>query len=273
MELKTTQYVVQSGVATLTLARPERMNSWTGRMHAEYRFLLQESERDPSVRATVLTGEGRGFCPGADFEALQSHVERGAYDAGTPADLARPGYGVREEFDADFAFQFGLKKPVVAAINGAAAGVGLVMACYADLRFAARDIKMTTAHGRLNLPAEYGLSWLLPRMIGLTAASDLLLSSRIFSSEEAMTLGLLNGLFESEDLLPQTYAYVKKMIERVSPSSLAATKRQIYVDLHRDVGRSVHESNALLEKMMKEDDYLEAVASFREKRSPRWRGE
>lgn len=273
MELKTTQYAVEGSIATITLSRPQRMNAWTGRMHAEYRYLLQQAEEDPLVRATVLTGEGRGFCPGADTQALEGHVARGGYDAGTPSDLARPGYGVRDEFDADFAFQFGLEKPVVAAINGAVAGVGLVMACYADLRFAVPGIKMTTAHGRLNLPAEYGLSWLLPRMIGLTAANDLLLSSRIFSSEEAMQLGLLNGLFEAEELLPRTYAYVAQMLERVSPSSLATTKRQIYVDLHRDVGESVRQANRLLEEMIKEPDYREAVASFVEKRSPRWRGE
>jgi enoyl-CoA hydratase/carnithine racemase len=273
MELKVTRYAIQDAIATITLNRPHRMNAWTGRMHTEYRWLLEQAEHDPAVRVVVLTGEGRGFCVGADTQALEGHAERGGYDPGTPPDLARPGYGVRAEFDADFAFQFGLRKPVIAAVNGPAAGVGLVMACYADLRFAVPGAKWTTAHGRMNLPAEYGLSWLLPRLIGLTAANDLLLSSRVFLSDEAMALGLLNGLFPADELLPRTYAYARNLIETVSPGSVATTKRQIYTDLHRDAASSVVEANQLLEQMMTEPDYREAVAAFSEKRAPRWHGE
>lgn len=271
-ELKVTRYAIDAGIATITLNRPHRMNAWTGRMHTEYRWLLEQAENDPAVRAVVLTGEGKGFCVGADTRALEGHVERGGYDPGTPPDLARPGYGVRAEFDADFAFQFGLRKPVIAAVNGPAAGVGLVMACYADLRFAVPGAKLTTAHGRLNLPAEYGLSWLLPRLIGLTAANDLLLSSRVFLTDEAMSLGLLNGLFAPDELLPRTYAYARQLAETVSPASVATTKRQIYTDLHRDVATSVEEANRLLERMMTEPDYREAVAAYTEKRPPRWKG-
>ena len=143
MDLKVIRYEVSEGIATLTLNRPKRLNSWTGRMHSEYRWALAQAENDPGVRVTVITGAGRGFCAGADTAALESHVDRGGYDPGTPDDLARPGYGVRPEFDADFAFQFGLTKPIIAAINGPAAGVGLVIACYADLRFAAKGANVT----------------------------------------------------------------------------------------------------------------------------------
>ncbi|MBW2274243.1 MAG: enoyl-CoA hydratase/isomerase family protein [Deltaproteobacteria bacterium] len=270
MDLRVTRYAVEEGIATLTLNRPERLNAWTGRMHTEYRWILEQAERDDRVRVVVVTGEGRGFCAGADTAALEKHVERGGYDPGTPDDLPEPGYGVRPEFDANFAFQFGLSKPVIAAINGPAAGAGFVIACYADLRFAARGVKLTTAHGRLNLPAEFGLSWLLPRLIGLTRANDLLLSSRIFMSDEAMELGLLNALLEPEALLPHTYAYARELVQTVSPGSLQTTKRQIYTDLHRDVGSAVRESDALLDRMMKQADYREAVAALREKRPPRW---
>jgi enoyl-CoA hydratase/carnithine racemase len=270
MELKVTRYDVQDRVATLTLNRPERLNSWTGRMHTEYRWILDQAERDAGVRAIVVTGTGRGFCAGADSAALERHVERGGYDPGTPLELARPGYGVRPEFDANFAFQFGLTKPVIAAINGPAAGVGLVIACYADLRFAVRGAKLTTAHGKLHLPAEYGLSWLLPRLIGLTRANDLLLSSRIFSTDEAFEMGLVNALLEPDELLPHSYQYARRLADEVSPGSLRETKRQIYTDLHRDVGSAVREADALLERMTSEADYREAVAAFLEKRPPRW---
>lgn len=273
MELKVTRYDVEDRVATLTLSRPERLNSWTGRMHTEYRHLLERAEHDESVRVIVLTGEGRGFCAGADTAALETHVARGGYDPGTPPDLARPGYGVRPEFDANFAFQFGLTKPIIAAINGPAAGVGLVLACYADLRFAARGQKLTTAHGKLALPAEYGLSWLLPRMIGLTRANDILLSSRVFLTDEAYELGMLNALLEQDELLPYTYAYARKLATEVSPGALRQTKRQIYTDLHRDVGTAVHEADVLLDEMMKEPDYREAISAYIEKRPARWSGE
>src|SRR5262245_13962733 len=257
MELKVTQYGVADGIATITLNRPHRMNAWIGPTHTEYRWVLDEAERDPAVRAIVVTGAGRAFCVGADSRALEGHVTKGGYDAGTTEDIAKPGYGVRTEFDADFAYHFGLTKPVIAAINGPAAGVGLVLACYADLRFAAAGAKLTTAHGKLNLPAEFGLSWLLPRMIGLTRADDLLLSSRTFFAEEALTLGLVNAVLPPDELLPHTYTYVRNLIATVSPGSLRETKRQIYSDLHRDVGAAVRDANALAYRMTTEPDFAE----------------
>jgi enoyl-CoA hydratase/carnithine racemase len=271
MELKATRYAVDSDIATITLHRPERMNAWTGRMHTEYRYCLNLAEKDATVRAIVVTGAGRGFCVGGDAEALQGHVNKGGYDPGAPPTLARPGYGTAPEFDASFAFHFGLSKPVIAAINGPAAGVGLALACFADLRFAAAGIKMTTAHGKLNLPAEYGLSWLLPRMIGLTRANELLLTSRTFLSEEALAFGLLNGVYAAEELLTETYAFTRNMVATVSPNSLRQTRWQVYRDLHRDVGASVRDSEALLNAMMREPDYAEGVAAFTEKRKPTWR--
>jgi enoyl-CoA hydratase/carnithine racemase len=270
MELKVVLYEVIDGIATITLNRPHRLNAWTGRMHAEYRWVLDQADRDPSVRAIVVTGAGRAFCAGADARALEGHVAKGRYDPGTPDELANPGYGVRPEFDADFAYHFGLSKPVIAAINGPAAGVGLVLACYADLRFAAAGAKLTTAHGKLNLPAEFGLSWLLPRLIGLTRANDLLLSSRICLAEEALTLGLVNAVLPSDELLPYTYDYARKLIATVSPGSLRETKRQIYADFHRDVASAVRESKELVERMATEPDFAEGVAAFVEKRPPRW---
>ena len=270
MELKVTLYEVADGVATITLNRPRRLNSWTGRMHTEYRWLLAQAEADPAVRVVVVTGAGRGFCAGADSAALEGHIEKGGYDSGLRGEIANPGYGVRPEFDADFAYHFGLTKPVIAAINGPAAGVGLVLACFADLRFAAAGAKLTTAHGKIGLPAEYGLSWLLPRLIGLTHANDLLLSSRVVLAEEAATMGLVNAMLPQEKLLPHTYGYARMLATGVSPSSLAETKRQIYSDLHRDVASAVREAGVLLDRMTTEADFREGVAALVEKRLPRF---
>ena len=196
------------------------------------------------MRVIVVTGSGRGFCAGADARALEGHVERGAYDAGLGDDVAMPGYGVRPEFDADFAYQFGIPKPIIAAVNGPAAGVGLVLACYCDLRFAAPGAKLTTSHGRLGLPAEYGLSWLLPRLIGVTRAADLLLSSRVVLAEEAEQLGLVNRALPPDELLAFTYDYAGRLATEIAPSSLAVTKLQLYRDLHGDVASSVRDAGA-----------------------------
>lgn len=267
-ELKVTRYDVRDRVATVTLHRPERLNAWTGRMHAEYRALLDRAAADPGVRVIVVTGSGRGFCAGADSRALEGHVERGGYDAGLGDDVAMPGYGVRPEFDADFAYQFGIPKPIIAAVNGPAAGVGLVLACYCDLRFAARGAKLTTSHGRLGLPAEYGLSWLLPRLIGVTRAADLLLSSRVVLAEEAEALGLVNRALAAEELMTHTYAYAGALARDVAPSSLASTKLQLYRDLHLDVASAVQDAGTRMAAMMKGADFAEGVAALTEKRPP-----
>jgi enoyl-CoA hydratase/carnithine racemase len=270
MELKATELQVEDRIATIWLNRPQRMNAWTGRMHAEYRWCLATADADPGVGVIIVTGKGRAFCVGGDAQALQGHVDKGGYDPGTPAQMAQPGFGVASEFDASFAYHFGLRKPVLAAMNGAAAGVGLALACFADLRFAAAGAKFTTAHGKLNLPAEYGLSWLLPRMIGLARANELLLSSRVFLAEEALTLGLVNEVHPAETVLAATRTYARNLIDRVSPNALRQTRWQIYRDLHRDVGSAVTDSERLISEMMREPDYREGVAAFLEKRSPRW---
>jgi enoyl-CoA hydratase/carnithine racemase len=267
-ELKVTRYEVAEAIATVTLHRPERLNAWTGRMHSEYRHLLARAAADHAVRVIVVTGSGRGFCVGADSQALEGHVERGRYDAGLGDDVAMPGYGVRPEFDADFAYQFGIPKPIIAAINGPAAGVGLVLACYCDLRLAAAGVKLTTSHGRLGLPAEYGLSWLLPRLVGLTRAADLLLSSRVVLSEEAEQLGLVNQVVPADQLMDVTYDYARRLATEIAPSSLAVTKLQMYRDLHGDVASSVRDAGERMAAMMGSADFAEGVAALTEKRRP-----
>ena len=270
MELKATNYEKLGQIATITLARPHRRNAWTGRMHTELRYLLQEAETDSEVRVVIITGDGGDFCVGADSQALEGHVEKGGYDAGTGADLTNPGYGVATEFDETFAYMFGLKVTTIAAVNGAAAGVGLVLACYCDLRFASTDAKLTTAHGPLGLPAEFGLSWVLPRLVGLTRANDLLLSSRTLRAADTEGWGLFNKILDQEDLLEYVMDYARQLVTRVSPSSQRTTKLQIYLDQHRDVGSAVSNSEELLEAAMRDPDYQEGVAAFVEKRAPRW---
>jgi enoyl-CoA hydratase/carnithine racemase len=266
----TIRYEVADRVATITLDRPDRLNAWTGRMHTEYRKAVARAEADAEVRVLVVTGAGRGFCAGADSAALDGHVAKGGYDPGIREPLAEPGYGVRSEFDHAFAFHYGLRLPVLAAVNGPAAGVGFVLACYSDLRFAAAGAKLTAVHGRLGLPAEYGLSWVLPRLIGLSRAADLLLSSRVVLAEEAAEMGLVNRVLPPDELLPAVYEYAGVLAHEVSPASIVATKRQLYADLHGDVGAAVEVSERLLEEHIKGADYREGVAALLEKRAPRY---
>ena len=183
MELKATRYEIDEGVAVVTLARPKRRNAWTGRMHTEYRWILREADNDPAVRVIVVTGdpEGQAFCAGADLGALEATRKKAATIPGTDDSMADPGFGVDPAFDASFAYHFGIGKPVIAAINGAAAGVGLVLAAFADLRFAAES-QFTAAHGRFNSRPSSAFPGVLPRIVGLTHANDILLSSRVFTA-------------------------------------------------------------------------------------------
>lgn len=273
MELKTIKLEPAGpGVAVLTLDRPASLNAWTGRMHTELRWAMERAEEDDDTRVVIITGEGRGFCSGADMAALAGHSERGGYDPGTPEDLARPGYGVSSAFDADFAWLLGLDTTVVAAVNGPAAGVGLVLACWCDLRFVWSGAKLTTAHGRLNLPPEFGLSWLLPRLVGRTHANDLLLSSRVFDGSEAARMGLANRVLdEADQVLPAALGYAAELVRSVSPASLATTKRRLSLDLlHNDPATSVEVAGRQLEEMMRQPDYSEGVAAFSQRRDPDW---
>jgi enoyl-CoA hydratase/carnithine racemase len=270
MELKATRYEVDEHVATVWLHRPQRHNAWTGRMQTEYRWILHQLDVDPMVRAVVVTGTPPAFSVGGDSEALAGHAERGTYDPGLPADLARPGYGVRPEFDHDFAFQFAMRFPIIAAVNGSCAGVALALSLFCDLRFGAADARCTTAAPKLGLPAEYGMSWMLPRLIGVTRANDLLLSGRVFTPTETSSWGLWNGIGTGpEHTLQLAHEYATMLASSVGPNAVAITKRQIYTDLLRhDVGAAIHDSQQLLAEAMATAEYREGVAALRERRPP-----
>jgi len=272
MDLKTTRYDARDGIAVITLSRPKRRNAWTGRMHMEYRYNLLRADEDRAVRVIIVTGdpEGNAFCAGADLGALEGHAEKGRYDPGVDDTIAMPGFGVDAAFDANFAYHFGIGKPIIAAINGAAAGVGLVLAAFADLRFAAAGAKFTTAHGRFNFPAEFGLSWILPRIVGLTHANDLLLSSRVFTADEALGMGFLNKVLPAEDLIGAVMTYARNLAVSVAPGSARETKRQIYRDLTRDAASAVVDAERLLNAMVRHPDYAEGVRAWTDKRPAKW---
>lgn len=274
MELHVVETEVRDRVGIVRLCRPGRGNSWTQRMNVEYRWAMSEFDRDPRVRVIVVTGAGKQFCVGADFKALDHYV--GADDdyvqSQARLELAKPGYGVREDYEHELIWHWGLAKPVIAAINGACAGIAVALVAFCDLRYAVQGAKLTTAAPRLGLPAEYGLSWVLPRIVGLTHANDLLLTGRIFSADEAATMGFLNAAFPEDEFDAKVMGIAASMASNVSPIAMKTAKRQIYADLLRhDVGNALEDSKSLIGELMKQPDYAEGIAAMREKRLPNFR--
>lgn len=271
MELKVTRYSVDEfGVAMVYLHRPDRRNSWTARMHAEYRWIMAQLEDDPAVRVAVLTGTGTTFSVGADSKALTTYLGADGFDTKLPTDAARPGYGVRPEFDEDLVWQLGLRFPLICAVNGACAGVALALAAFSDVRFAVSGAKVTTATAQLAMPAEYGLSWILPRLIGWTHAADLLLSGRIALSDELGEMGFFNGVYPAETFEQQVRDYARQFAG-LSPEAVRVTKRQFYDDaVHSDAGRAVARSRELIGELMQRPDYAEGVRALIERRPPQF---
>lgn len=268
MECKTIRYEVVDHVARLTLDRPERHNAWTGRMHLEYRWAMTEAEADPEVRVVLVTGAGSTFCVGADARAVEGHGAKGGYDDGLRG-TEPPMPAVDAPFAADFAFQLGMRTPIVASVNGAAAGVGLVIACFADVRFGVAGAKLTTAAPRIGFPAEYGLSWLLPRLVGAGRAADWLLSGRVFRTEEAAEAGLLSAVLPADELGPHVEAYVTNLARHVSPTAVATTKAQLWGDLlANDPAASVRTSMALLRELAQGPEFAEGARALAERRDP-----
>jgi enoyl-CoA hydratase/carnithine racemase len=275
VELKATRYEVGDGVGVVTLSRPDRLNAWTARMEQELRWAMATADDDPDVRVLVLTGAGRGFCAGADSQALDGLAAGARYGevlGRPPSEIPEvsPGAGVRPDFEHGFSWLLGLRKPVIAAVNGAAAGVGFVLACFADIRFAAAGAKLTTSFARLGLPAEHGVSWLLPRLVGAGRAADMLFSSRVVLAEEAAEWGLVNAVHPPDELLSATLDYAKRMAAECSPSSLLAMKRQLWADLLGALGPSAADAVDRFRRMAAEPDFKEGVAALVEKRPPQF---
>jgi enoyl-CoA hydratase/carnithine racemase len=270
MELRVVRYETEGGVAVVTLDRPDRLNAWTTRMELEFTWAMGQADADSAVRAVVVTGAGRGFCAGADSRALEKIAEAGSY-IGPDDTVARPG-ATAADFDHRFSFLLGVMKPIVAAVNGAAAGVGFVLMCFADVRFAAAGAKLTTSFARLGLPAEDGASWILPRLVGAARAADLLLSARVMIAEEAAVIGLVNEVLPPEEVLPHSVEYARTMARELSPSSLRTIKAQLYSDLTRSLDASATFAERAMDRMVAEPDFAEGAAGLREKRPPRFGG-
>ncbi len=246
---------ITDGVALLTLNRPDRLNAWTPALQTRYFDLLDECVARDDVRAVVVTGAGRGFCAGADMDDLKT-ISGGDTDRSQSEDT-RP-----------VAYPLSLPKPVIAAINGPCAGIGLVLAVMCDLRFASESAKITTAFSRRGLIAEHGISWMLPRLVGQAKALDLLLSGRVILGAEATELGLVNRAVPDGQVVQQALAYAGELARECSPTSMATIKRQVYGDYDRTLGDTVQDANRLMLESFAAPDFAEGVQSFMERRPP-----
>ena len=249
-------YEVRGKVALVTLNRPERLNAWNGDLAAGYFGSLDRAAADPEVGAIVVTGAGRGFCAGADMDVLQGIEAGGGERSDAPV----------ETRDATYAMT--VPKPIVAAVNGACAGLGLVHAVACDLRFAAEGAKFTTAFSRRGLVAEHGISWTLPRLVGQANALDLLMSGRVVLAEEAKELGLVNRVYAPDQLLDETMAYADDLATNAAPISMGVIKHQVYRHPLLPLDQAMEESNGFMRASLKRSDFKEGVSSFLEKRAP-----
>jgi enoyl-CoA hydratase/carnithine racemase len=248
-------YDVDAGVALLTLNRPARNNAWTYDMERDYFAAIDRADVDNTVRVVVVTGAGKAFCPGLDMDVLRATAESGVI---TTAERRPQTYAMK------------LRKPLVAAINGACAGIGLVQALVADLRFASTRARITTAYARRGLVAEYNTAWLLPRILGYERALDLLLSGRVVDGTEAHAMGLVSRLCEPDAVLDSALAWARDTAANCSPMSMVAMKRQVVRAASLPFDTAMAETFELMQSVADHPDFAEGVASFTEKRAPQF---
>jgi enoyl-CoA hydratase/carnithine racemase len=269
-------YDVADGVATLTLNRPDKLNAWTRQMEKEVRAAIAQAEADDAVRVIVLTGAGRGFCAGADMQDLgrvagatsTADLEQVFKDRGADPQHA----DARPDFQKTYSYFPAVSKPIIGAVNGSAVGLGLVIALYCDLRFASDQARFGTAFSRRGLIAEYGISWMLPHLVGLSNALDLLFSARIIDAAEALRMGLVNRVLPHAELMTGVRAYAKELATMVSPRSLRVVKKQVYEALFQTLGEAIDVASIEMMKSFGSADFREGVAHFLEKRPPAFTG-
>lgn len=240
-------------VLLLTLNRPDRMNAWTDELEKCYFELLDEAEADGDIRAVVVTGAGRAFCAGFDLDVLADPEKAARIGAECGRSRLRP---------------YLMRKPLIAAINGAAAGLGLVEALYCDVRFCAPTAKLTTAFAQRGLIAEYGMAWLMARLVGPGLARDLLLSARVILGEEAKEIGLVEHVVPGDAVLEEAVRYASELAASSSPTSMAVMKTQIRRSLYVDMGTAYAEAETLMREALGREDFSEGVRSFLERRPP-----
>jgi enoyl-CoA hydratase/carnithine racemase len=276
MQNQETLYQVANRVATITLNRPDKLNAWTAIMEQEVRSAVEGAERDENVRVIVLTGAGRGFCAGADMSLLRAVAEQGLDEKGRAQALRNSRSagreGVRADFQRKHSYFPAVGKPMIAAINGPVVGLGLVITLYCDMRFASDAARFGTAFARRGLIAEYGMAWMLPRIVGHANALDLLFSARMIDAAEALRMGLVNQVFPQDVFREKVQEYARDLAANVSPRSMGVIKRQVYEAMFQTLEEAFVTSEREMLTSLQCEDFKEGVAHFVEKRAPAFTG-
>lgn len=268
---------IEDQILTITLNRPDRLNAWTGQMQVEVQDAIEQAGGDGAIRCIVVTGAGRGFCAGADMGGLQAirpggEAEEAAISGASASDIDPDSEDLSVQYPGRFGYLYQCPKPIIAAINGPCAGIGLIFTLYADLRFASQDAKFTTAFAQRGLIAEHGIAWLLPRLVGEANALDLLLTARVFKGAEAERVGLVNRALPANELLPHVMDTAKHLATQVSPRSMAVMKRQTRQSYFQSFARSLEMADTEMQASFASLDFKEGVDSFVEKRAPAFQG-
>ncbi len=267
-------YEVSDCVATITLNRPDKMNAWTMAMDAEYRQALEDARKRNDVRAIIVTGSGRAFCAGADMGLLASAQDGSlGMDEAEIEALAFGVDGVRQDFRMPYSFPVGIGKPIIAALNGYAMGLGLVHALFCDIRIASDDAQLSTLFARRGLIAEHGIAWILPRLVGLGHALDLMLTGRTVNAEEALRLGLVSRVVPHAELLNAARETALQIATQCSPRSTGVIKRQVWESSFTDLVQATRLANKEMFESFKSSDFSEALMAFFQKRPAEFTGE
>jgi enoyl-CoA hydratase/carnithine racemase len=253
-------YDAAGPVATVTLNRPGKLNAWTRQMESEFTEAIRYAASDDLVRAIVVTGAGRGFCAGADMSILNDAAANG------------PPKGNLGEHQRRHSWLLEVPKPIIAAINGPCVGLGFVIALYCDLRLASGQAAFSTVFAKRGLVAEYGMAWMLPRLIGAGNALEILFSARTFDSAEALRLGLVNRVLPQDGFLAAAQAYAAELASSVSPRSLRIMKHQVYGSFNQTLDESVDLATKEMYGSFDTEDFREGVAHYLEKRAPAFTG-
>ena len=272
MTYKNISEKVHNAIHTISLNRPEKLNAWTEEMAIEIKKSMHKASNNTEVKVIILTGTGRGFCAGADMDGLNtinaderanknSESPYSTFDSAWPLDFQR----AQTWFPS-------VPKPIIAAINGPAAGLGLILSMWCDIRFASKSAIFSTAFSKRGLIAEHGMSWLLPRLVGMGHAMDMTLSARKISAEEAEKIGFVNKTFPDETFLKDVYNYAETLANEVSPRSMKVMKRQLWQSLLQGLDEAVTKADNDMVESFSSEDFKEGVAHFIEKRPPNFSG-
>jgi len=275
MEFAEIIYEKQDRIATVTMNRPDRLNAFTPRMGAEMKTAMVDADRDPNVRAIIVTGAGRGYCAGAEISNLSSVARGGtrATDAvGTPRTDDRWLDEHRADYRGQFSWVLALGKPVIAAINGACVGLGLTKSLYYDIRIASEKARLGLIFPQRGLAIEHGSSWMLPRIVGLTRAMEMALTGRLLDAQEALEIGLVTRVVPPDQVIPAARAIATEIAAKCSPLGVAQARRLVYRHLFTDLGTAIREDDETMIRMLGSEDFKEGVSAFLEKRAPRWPG-